>query len=284
MLQNEGHKDTNLPFLLLKITVIALLLGRGYQHLFFELPYRAFFLDYQLFGWMIEGILGLNWADYTNSLKTDLNLKAFSKTLGIILWISAASAWFLPKKWPQPLLVLSSAIIAFAAICYFLDKGYQIGQGIEYTAQVVSPILLIGFANQLENRKLLFAIKVAIALTFLGHGLYAIGYYPVPGHFVQMVVVHINGTNAEAIWLLKIAGILDMVVVVGIFLPRVAMLALIYAFIWGLLTTFARLTSNIYFDHLFWITAHQSLFEFLIRWPHFMLPLIAILLERQTQR
>ena len=42
-------------------------------------------------------------------------------------------------------------------------------------------------------------LKIAIALTFSAHGLYAIGYYPQPGVFVDMLIniLHFSETTAK---------------------------------------------------------------------------------------
>ena len=57
--------------------------------------------------------------------------------------------------------------------------------------------LLLLYKESISYKQLVFGLKVAIALTFTCHGLYAVGYYPRPGKFIQMTMT-ILGTNKEA--------------------------------------------------------------------------------------
>ena len=65
---------------------------------------------------------------------------------------------------------------------------------------------------------MILIMKVAIAVTFISHGLYALNYYPRPGHFTEMVMDILGVKEATAILFLNVAGILDFVIAVGIFI------------------------------------------------------------------
>ncbi|MEL7123203.1 MAG: hypothetical protein AAFO07_27390, partial [Bacteroidota bacterium] len=176
------------------------------------------------------------------------------------------------------LLSLSSILLFFMAYCYYLDHSYQFAQILEYAAQILSPILFLLLVVWKRLNTFHYLIRIAIAATFVGHGLYALGiFYPVPGHFVHMIVSNLPVLNSKALEFLKLAGWLDMVVAVGIFIPKVDRYVLFYAFIWGFLTSLARLTTYVSLDHMFGLSLHLYGFEFAIRIAHFLLPLIAFL-------
>ncbi len=88
-------------------------------------------------------------------------------------------------------------------------------------------------------------------------------------------------SNAQAMVFLQFAAVIDFVVAIGVFIPVVSRWVFLYTLLWGLLTAAARLTTHVYFDHLFRLTLHQTLFEFLIRVPHFMLPLVGFLMTKK---
>ena len=125
--------------------------------------------------------------------------------------------------------------------------------------------------------------KIAIAFTFSAHGLYAIGFYPQPGVFVDMLIniLHLSETTAKTF--LVVAGILDFVLAIGIFIPRIAQYFLIYAAVWGGLTALARVWANFYLafpiDSL-----HQNLHETLYRLPHMLIPLAVLYILYPLQK
>ena len=60
-----------------------------------------------------------------------------------------------------------------------------------------------------------------IAAVFIAHGLYAVGYYPIPGYFLGMVIDILGLTEQGARNFLLIAGILDFIGAFLIFLPKI---------------------------------------------------------------
>jgi hypothetical protein len=262
------------------------LIGRAYHHLRFEGPYRAFFLDENWNGWYVSCCTSQTWLDFVNNPATDAGILLYTRILGTVLAITAiaflVSKW-VPKSIAWTLALLSTLGIGFMGFSYYLDMGYQSAQFIEYTAQTLMPLLMAWIVWGSPNITWRWLMKLAIALTFLGHGLYALNVFPVPGNFVYMIQSIMGLSDAAAKDLLWIAGILDLAVVVGLFIPAITRYALIYAFIWGLLTSLARPFAYILFNHLFYLTVHQYLFEFFVRVPHFMLPLILLLIDIRSK-
>ncbi len=146
--------------------------------------------------------------------------------------------------------------------------------------------MLSFISYQWIQQNLLFILKLLIALTFLGHGLYAIGYYPVPGYFVDMVIRIFKCSESVARFFLFIAGVLDIVIAVGLFLPNKTVVkhCLIWAVIWGFSTAIARVLGNFYSDFILH-SLHQTVYEMLYRLPHGLFPLLALfLLNTKSKR
>lgn len=273
------HQPKGRVFTFLLAACVLLLVGRMYQHLFFEAPYRAFFLKQAYFGWAVAWFSDLEWVEYVNALETDRAILSFGRAIGVFFGLTALAALGLNSRFrpvAQGLLYASSFLLAFMALSYYLDKGFQLAQIMEYTSQVLTPALLAWYAGRPGSVAWQWVLRLAIGLTFLGHGLYALGMYPVPGNFVHMVITNLGLANSQATQLLLIAGWMDVGVAIGILLPKVDRFWLWYALGWGFFTALARLTTYVYLDHMFWASLHQMGFEFLIRTPHFLLPLVAL--------
>jgi len=169
-----------------------------------------------------------------------------------------------------------SGVFLLLAILKFIGSGYQIAQLVELTLQFSSPALL-AIALQSEEKERLYAyFRLAIALTFLGHGWYALGFiYGQPPHFHEMVLNSLGFLGMKAEWtseFLIAAGIMDMLVVIAMFLPKYVKAGALYAAIWGFLTSAARIASYVRFGPDFLIQLSQYLPEFLIRTPHYSIP------------
>ena len=261
--------------------LVIFLWARAYQHLFFEGPYRAFFLDQELFGGIQGAISDLSWLEFVNSPNTDQYILWYTRGMGWIWLLTSVLFWGYRKVSLYGLwiaAIVSALGLLFYGASNYLDKGYQLAQWMEYASQIAMPILVVFLLQKgVSNRWLLLA-KGAIALTFLGHGLYALGYFPLPGHFVYMTTEILGVSDTGARDLLFVAGVLDLVAVVFLFVPKIDKYALLYCILWGFLTALARPVAYIQPGPVFWISVHQSLYEFFVRLPHFILPLCTLLL------
>jgi len=182
------------------------------------------------------------------------------------------------KKLGTVTLWLTSGLLVVLALLYCKEKFFHVGQFFEYASQFTTPLFLYMVLFRKINIKYLsIGIKVAIALTFICHGLYAYGYYPRPGNYVDMTLNILPIREPTAHLFLKIMGVLDFVVAAAIFIPKVQVPALIYTFIWGGMTALARIVAHIDFD-MFWASVNQWIFEVFIRVPHAGLPLIMLII------
>lgn len=268
---------TALTVLLLRVACLAVFLGRAWQHWFWDAPWRAFFWDETLLQEVVGWSTGLSWQAYTTHPNTDQYISWLIQGFGIFYVLCAVATVLAqrPRRWTGYWLLAGSGALLLLAVLYWKEQFFRGGQLIEYASQIGSPLLLYGaLFGGWRREELLVGLKVAVSLTFLGHGLYALGFYPVPGHFVEMTIRITGMGEADARLLLQVAGLLDMVVAVGIFWPKVARGCLLYAGVWGLATALARPWAGFH-PALPWVTLHQSLFEAVYRLPHAVLPLAA---------
>lgn len=277
----DFEKKSKIVFLL-QFATFCVFAGRAWQHLFWDAPYRELIWDANLMKPIVETFSTMSWKKFATSPLTDDLIQKGTKVIGWIYLTCALFSLFIKKIPP----LLSKTIISFGAFLLFIlailytkEKFYHIAQFLEFAAQISAPIfLLIILYSKKELPQLTFWLKVIIALTFISHGLYAVNYYPRPGYFVQMVISILGVEESSAIMFLNGAGILDFIIGIGIFIPgKIELMALIYAVLWGFSTSIARIWAHFHLD--FWQESlHQWTFEAIYRFPHFLLPVIALIL------
>jgi len=286
-------KKDILSLLIACIGCVGLFLGRSWTHIKWDAPFRTLLWDENLLKSFIETNTSFTWTAYVTSPIVDQFIQNLIIGFGwfyLICAFAAIGSFFL-RKTPKSLtslllhVILSLGGIALVLLAglYCKEKFYSVGQFFEYSCQFLSPIVLVLLLrSSISRKRLLLLLKIAIALTFTCHGLYAIGFYPRPGLFVDMTINILHVNEANAILFLKVAGVLDFVLSFLIFVPRFAKPALLYAILWGSLTALARLVANFYWDSLdhtfgYWF------WEMLYRIPHAAFPLLALLITKEIE-
>lgn len=263
----------------LGLSVLFVLLGRGLQHLFWDAPYRALLWDQALLEKPLSW-LGIYWQSFVENLGAETVISQFSIALGIFAISTGlfSVAVLIRDNTPQKalnvlfvLLKIATAWLILLAFLYSKSTGYRVGQFIEYASQFLSPIALV-WLLQGKMRHLEKFFPLAISLTFLGHGLYAIGYYPQPGHFIDMTIAILGTSEQMARNLLRVAGALDILAAILIFLPRAKVPVLYFCIAWGTVTAFARVAAGLDFSQL-WNSIFYYLPSTIYRLPHGLIPL-----------
>jgi len=177
--------------LILRISCCCLLLGRAWQHLFWDAPFRTFLWDENLLQPLVEGIFGTPWNEYVTNPRTDIAIQNTIRLNGIFYLFMAVFVWFIRpsmKRLGTVLLWVTSVMLVILAFLYCKEKFFHTGQFFEYASQFAAPLFLYAVLfKKVTVQRLSFVIKIAIALTFICHGLYAYGYYPRPGNYVDMM-------------------------------------------------------------------------------------------------
>lgn len=279
------NENRNLSFLFLKLAVFFVFLGRAWQHIVYDTPYRALLWDEE---WI--GKSGEEWTYFTHQLFSDKAVAYLAVGIGIYFLICAMAALFFNeyKKHISPfkrivnkqnILFLGTLLLLLLSFLYCKNRFFEIPQFLEHTIQWASPILLIYYLKYGGTKRWELFMKIAIAMTFAFHGVYALGIFPLPVHFMEMTMGIMNIDEESAKLFLKIAGIMDFIVAILIFLPHKFMRSgLIYATMWGLLTALARTVYLL--DMGITETAFlQGLPETIYRFSHFLIPLSLLMIN-----
>ena len=285
---------------LLKLSATLIFLGHAYGYYFFGSPLRVLLWDQGLLEPLVNG-LGGEWSDYVGNPENSLRIRYLTGFIAFV-WLVAGLAVWGKQDWLRSLRRLliwfGTGFLLLHTLLDWKDQWYRLAQLLEHAIQVATPLLVLyvgkrglvtsqpgtRVSNDLiphlvgNPARLLLYCKIAIALTFASHGLFALGFYPIPGKFIDMVI-SITGLGEGAVRnLLLIAGVLDLVIAVGVFLPRrLARPVLYYAAFWGLATALARLLAGFQWgDPL--LSLHNYGYQVLYRLPHGLLPVVGLLL------
>lgn len=237
-------------------------------------------------GPVIENLTPWTWHEYVTNLAMDETIIRWMVGIGFFYAICAVLCLFYEKlptwvRWPIYLGVVGLVALA---LLYMKEIFMHVGQFFEYTLQFSAPLFLVSYYKKSGfTPRLVFFMKLTVALTFMCHGLYALNYYPRPGVFTSMTMRLLGCSEDFAIHFLTVAGWLDLVVAVGIFLPnRWAKWFVLYAFLWGSVTTLARLMGNFYWDFPLQCL-HEWAYHMVYRFPHALIPLVILLAIRRDQ-
>jgi len=224
------------------------------------------------------------WVEYATSPEVYSYIDSLSKATGIFFIFCSVIALFVKSTNVKvgKILILGSILLMVLSAIFYKEKFYKFGQLIEYSCQMFSPLFLyLILFFKTPHIKLNFLLKVAIALTFLGHGLYALGVYITPGYWTEMAMsslrfIGLNLSEYAVNQIIFYAGVLDMAIVIGIFLPKKYCYPfLVWAAIWGLLTALSRVIGYTNINPT-WDTFFQHLPQTIYRLPHFFIPIAAI--------
>jgi hypothetical protein len=283
---------------LLRISAILLFFGRSWEHFRWLGPYRDVFYN-------PNGVIITFVSAFTNETVTEIynnhfyeNLVInFSRGLGGLFLLSGLVILFYEKlKKLKGVIYLSLLGLAFNYFGLFMGKHFEMwGMFFEHSAQLVIPLLFLFTLNEISD-KTIYLAQLAISITFISHGLFAVGYYPQPGSFADMLIVSFGMEENIARLTLVIVGVLDFVFGLVLLIPyekldtRLKTLFFYswvwYGIVWGFLTAAARFYAPFSFD-LFWSNLTQDLFQFFVRVPHFTIPLFiyyGVKLKRSQQK
>jgi hypothetical protein len=267
---------------LLILSAFCVLIGRGYEYLFWDSPIRVLMWRQD---WMesIVNLFDYSWEEYASSPTMDKIFNLFSRTIAWLFIISSIAIFFIKSNKKADLMVtISFVFILFVYILLYIDNFSRIGYLIEHSIQIGAVLMpVLYFKERISQKTLLIIIQWLVALTFIGHGLYATAYYPVPGEFVDMLYYVFKFEEKTALSFLYIVGIIDIIFGIYILLPfpilqklkYLTYSILFYLAFWGIITGFAR----IYTGFAMSITIdsfHEEFYKFVFRIPHGLYPFI----------
>ncbi len=274
---------------LIQICAFTVFIGRAYQLYFFGAPFRAILWDESLLTPIVEGIFNTTWYDYATSPRVNQWIDGFTKAGSFLFLAAAIISLFWNKiniqKLKRTIVGLALLLFFIIGICMVKDRNYEFLKLFELFIQFVAPLLLF-FEKKLsfvDQKKIVIGIKIAIACTFIAHGLFAIGLYHLPGYFIDMTIKIIGVKQAQAETFLYVAGVLDIIMSILIFIPKLSKYALVYMIFWGLTTAFARFASG-YNPNFLSMSFHNYSFLVIYRLSHGLVPLIVLFMEEKLKK
>lgn len=274
---------------LVKVCAFTVFLGRAYQLYFFGAPFRAILWDESLLSPIVEGLSSYSWQDYATSSKVYAWIEGLTKFCSVIFLSAAIISLFWDKigkrRLKQTIISLALIVLLIIGVCMVKDKNYEYLLFFELFIQLAAPILLLwnNELDKIESKKVINGLKIAIACTFIAHGLFAMGLIYLPGHFVDMTIMILGLSESQATTFLYVAGVLDLVMSVLIFIPKLSKYALLYMVFWGLTTAFARLFAGFSSDFIA-SSLHDSVYLVVYRLSHGLLPLLVFLMEKKKRK
>jgi len=239
-------------------------------------------------------MFGWTWNEWVTSANVDRGITLTEKTIGVFfLLLAALLTW--RKRVNYAFLVFTipfAALLFLKPLLFWKTHFYQLGALLELGMQTLAPLLFLWYLKGKAmktttwEKKFWWLVRFTIAVTFIGHGMYAIGFHPVPAHFVFMTQSGLGVGEDAARQLLFIVGLIDFLTAGLLFLPwrKAWFIALAWVIPWAILTTLARLWSYSGFVGIETLLT-QWLPQMVVRLPHILLPLALFFWARpQVQR
>jgi len=268
---------------LLNWAASLLFLGHAWLYVFWDAPFRELLWDQALMEPILEGLFGMSWSDFVTDLRIEARIQSFGVATGIVLGLAAALV-HLPARYhvlARPVVLLGVLILSLQVVIG-IRNGYPFwGVALEYAARWTAPVLWLMFYKKRSLAILFQLMRLAVAATFIGHGLYAAGLLPLPGHFLDMSMNALGLGQGAAVSFLWFAGMMDFLSAALLFAGGPwNRWAAVYMFLWGLSTSLARIAGHwhIAAPQMLW---GYWLFQAVLRAPHFLLPLALLVLFRR---
>lgn len=271
---------------IIKFCAFTVFIGRAYQFYFFGAPFRAILWDESLLSPLIEGLFNVSWYDYATSATVNKWIEGFTKIVSILFVVVGVLCLFWDKikyrSVKKALLGIALLMLFILGICIIKDRNYDVLPFFELSMQFVAPLLL--FLNsdlaKFKSQKNVLVLKIAIALAFVPHGIYAMGILFVPGHFIDMTIKILNVNENQATTFLFAVGLLDVVLSILLFVPKISKYVLYYMIFWGFITAFARVASGFNINFV-WSSLHNVMYLTVYRLAHGLIPLATLVSEQK---
>tara|TARA_R110002096_G_scaffold4501_25_gene21202 strand:+ start:1426 stop:2283 length:858 start_codon:yes stop_codon:yes gene_type:complete len=256
---------------LLQLTVSITLAARGWLTWKWDSPMRSLVWQEDWWSGPLEKLVGIPWRSFAEH--SEPALTNVLENVGIGLMACAVVPWLVTLerlRWTRWLLVPAGILLALDALGRWVTVDWELGMAVEHSLQVVTPFALLIALRTGPGRAWRLTLAVATSLTFIGHGLYAMGFHAVPLIFKTMTMRILSCDLETAMMFLRIAGWLDLIAVLFLWMAPLRRWALFYMILWGFATALARVWA--YFPG----TLDPWVAETLVRTSHWLLPLLLL--------
>ncbi len=279
---NESKSDRVL-IVIIRLGAFLCFAGWTWAHCYWQGPYGI--LLWQDATYELASRFGITWDEFVGSGADDGLVQQGVARIGWLYFAAAVLTLTVGKRsWLQMAgLFGGCGLLVVLSYANYVAAQYQLPMFVEQGGQMLMPVLLVlALALGVRHRVTVFAAIVALVMTFAGHGSYALNLWPTPATFYAMTCVILDIEYETARIILRIAGVLDLVVCVGIVIPPLRRGCALYAAVWGFITAIARPVAGMAWGLYYW-GADQFLHEAVLRAPHFLIPLYLFLLWRKPQ-
>lgn len=275
--ENESRTD-RFALLVIRIGAFLCFAGWTWVHLYWEGPYGI--LLWQDATYELASRIGIEWDEFVGSGANDGFVQKWLARIGWLYLICAVLTLTVRKRaWIQMAMLLGGgALLVVLSYAKYVADQRQLPTFVEHGGQMLMPIMLVSaIALGVRHRTTLIIAMVAFVMTFAGHGSYALGIWPTPATFYGMTCVILDVDYETARTMLRVAGVLDMLVCIGIFIAPVRRWCALYGVVWGFLTALARPVAGMSWSLNYW-GGDQYLHEAVLRAPHYLIPLCLLIL------
>jgi len=270
----------------LKLSAFFVFIGRAYQFIFWDVPFRTLLWDQNLLEPILDVVFNIEWKEYVTSITYDYYIQTAIRINGFIYLICAVLCLIVNRnslRIIRSFIIFGGILLVVLALLQTKSKFYVFAMFFEHSIQFGTPFVLLAYLKHSKELKFELQLKFLIALTFFCHGLYALGmFFPIPANFITMTINILGVSESTTKTLLFIAAILDFIIVIGVFVPKIAKSVLLYAVFWGLITAFARIVSEFHYS-ISLLSFHQTLYETVFRLPHGIIPFLLYLILRNKK-
>ena len=283
MTVNNPQLDNSLVALI-RLGAFLCFAGWTWVHFYWEAPYGVLLWQDSIYA--LASSVGVSWEEFVGTGAGDGLVQTWlSRIAWLYLACTVLAVTVRKGAWAQmSMLVLGSGLLAVLSYAQYVKTQSQLPTFIENGGQMLMPILLVmALSLGVRHRLTVATAIVAFIMTFAGHGSYALGLWPTPATFYAMISVVLQVEYETAHIILRIAGVLDLVVCIGILMPYLRIPCAMYAALWGFLTAIARPVAGMSLSLNYW-GADQFLHEAVLRAPHYVIPFYLSLLWLCPQR
>ncbi len=268
---------------LLRLGTFLCFAGWTWVHFYWEGPYGVLLWHETTFG--IAEKFGVSWEAFVGTGANDGLVQKLISAMGWLYLACTILALTVRKTSHAQMAALigGSGLLIVLNYAKYLTSQKQLPMFVEHGGQMLMPVLLVlALKFGPRHRATVVTALVAFILTFAGHGSYAAGLWPTPSHFFGMTTLILGIEFAAAKTLLLVAGGLDFLICVTVFIPCLRRASLLYATVWGFLTAIARPAAGMSLELNYW-GADQYLQEAVLRAPHFLIPLYLYCYWRESK-
>ncbi len=229
---------------ILRISAISIFLGRAWQFIRWDAPFRTLLWDESIMSGVVKFIGYDTWKSYATDSTVDQYIQNGITCIGYFFVLCAIVLIFYKfvYKVGRYIIYVGVFLLGVLFLLETKERFYEMGMFFEHSVQLMTPLFFLwSFDHTIKKSRLILYIKCTVALCFLCHALYALGIpYPRPGIFVDMTINTLHISEKGAVHFLNTAGVLDILAVIGLFFKKTERIALIYMIVWGLITSIDR--------------------------------------------